>query len=208
MAGKVITVAQQKGGAGKTSLAAHLGVALQSLGRTVALLDIDPQGSLAAWGALRTSKGLGLPLIEAAKGWQTRKTVDGLVRDHEFLIIDTPPHAETEARLAIRAATLVLMPLQPSPMDLWAIRPTLDLVSSEGGSALAVLNRVPPRSRLVAETLEALGEQEIPVADSQLGNRVAFAAALSQGQGAVEYGGAGKAKTEILDLAQELLGRL
>ena len=122
MAGKVITVAQQKGGAGKTSLVAHLGVALQHLGR-----------------------GLELPLIQQAKGWQTRKMVDGLARSHDFLLVDTPPHAETEVRIAVRAAALVLLPLQPSPMDLWATHSTLDLAISEGGKTLAVLNRLQPR---------------------------------------------------------------
>ena len=111
-------------------------------------------------------------------------------------------------RIAVRAAALVLLPLQPSPMDLWATHSTLDLAISEGGKTLAVLNRVQPRARLVADTQRALADAAVPVADNHLGNRVAFAAALAVGQGVVEYGGAGKAKQEILALAHELVARL
>jgi len=80
----------------------------------------------------------------AITGWRTAAEVERRARDHDIVLIDSPPHAETEARLAVRAATLILVPVQPSPMDVWATRPTLDLAKPRR-SGLLILNRVPPR---------------------------------------------------------------
>jgi len=100
MAGTVITIAQQKGGAGKTTLAAHLAIAWAGQGRNVALVDIDPQGSLAAWHALRTERlgdGKTGLAFAAITGWRTAAEVERRARDHDIVVIDSPPHAETEA---------------------------------------------------------------------------------------------------------------
>src|SRR5690606_32766972 len=124
---------------------------------SVAVVDIDPQGSLSAWWAMRGDMGIPAPhgargrgglSVHRIAGWRTANEVDKLARDHDVVVIDSPPHAETEAKIAVRAADLVLVPLQPSPMDFWATRATLDLAAGEGTAALLVLNRVPPRARL------------------------------------------------------------
>ncbi len=126
----VIAVAQQKGGAGKTTLAANLAVAFAAT-RRVALLDIDPQHSLARWHALRTA-GKRAPFgFSAEAGWRLPAEIDKLRRGHDVLIIDSPPQIDTDARIAIRAATLVLIPVQPSAPDLWAAEGTLKLAADE-----------------------------------------------------------------------------
>ncbi len=210
MTSKVITVAQQKGGAGKTTLVAHLAVAYTAAGKSVAAVDIDPQQSLATWYRLREetlgAAGAGL-LVSQVKGWRSRNEVAALARAHDLVLIDSPPHAETEARIAIRAADLVLVPVQPSPMDVWATRATLELAAAEKVPALLVFNRVPPRARLTeAMTAEAerLGAQ---VATARIGNRVAFAAALAAGQAVNESHPRGRAAQEIAALAEEVLER-
>jgi chromosome partitioning protein len=210
MAGTVITIAQQKGGAGKTTLAAHLAIAWAGQGRRVALVDIDPQGSLATWHSLRAERlgedRIGLDFA-AITGWRTAAEVERRARDHDIIVIDSPPHAETEARLAIRAATLVVLPVQPSPMDVWATRPTLDLAAREKVTALLVLNRVPPRANLTDSMLAKLAELGATVAAARIGNRVALAAALADGLGISEAAPSSRAAAEIAAVAAEILLR-
>ena len=107
MAAKVITVAQQKGGAGKTTIVAHLAVAFRQSGLAVATVDTDPQGSLTRWAALRAER-LGEPDIthRQISGWRTANEVDRLSGTHDMVLIDSAPHAETEARIAVRAARI------------------------------------------------------------------------------------------------------
>ncbi|MCC7271428.1 MAG: ParA family protein, partial [Alphaproteobacteria bacterium] len=157
MTGIVVAVAQQKGGAGKTTVAAHLATAWLRLGRSVALVDVDPQGSLAAWGAARAAQGGRWPAltVEAASGWRADTIAARLAGTHDLVLLDTPPHGEIDSRSAIRAARLVVVPVQPTPLDVWATRPTLALAEAEGRPVLVVLNRVPARATLT-EAMRAI----------------------------------------------------
>lgn len=208
MVAKIITVAQQKGGAGKTTLTAHLAVAYTAARKKVAVVDIDPQQSLTMWFRLREERfgdaGAGL-LVNPIKGWRVRNEVERLARDHDVVLIDSPPHAETEAKIAVRSADLVVIPVQPSPMDVWATRPTLDLAAGEGTQVLVVLNRVPPRAKLNEEMLSEVQDFGARIAKAQIGNRVVFASALSEGRSVGEVQPSGKAAKEISALAKEIL---
>jgi chromosome partitioning protein len=209
MPGTVITIAQQKGGAGKTTLAAHLALAWAAEGRRVAVLDIDPQASLSSWFALRRERrGPAAPDIDVAAitGWRVTAEVERRARGHDVVVVDSPPHAATEARIAVRAAQLVLVPVQPSPMDLWATRATLELARSERVPALLVLNRVPPRTRLAAAMLREFLALEAPLAETRIGNRIALAASLAEGKGIVEAEPSSRAAAEIRALAHEIAG--
>lgn len=208
MAGTVFTIAQQKGGAGKTTLAIHLSTAWAAMGRSVAVLDIDPQGSFAMWAKLRQSmlgEAGGKPLVVAASGWRVSGEVERLARTHEIVVIDSPPHIETEARVAIRAAARVIVPIQPSVMDLWAIRGTLDLAKAEKVKALVVLNRMPARSKVADSIAEEAAKLGVPVAAATIGNRVALSTALTLGRGIVEHAPSSPAGQEIAALAAEIL---
>lgn len=206
--GIIITVAQQKGGAGKTTLAAHLAVAWAGQGKTVAVVDIDPQASLSVWGECRT-KEHGLNGIDFVKvtGWRTTGEVERRARDHDIVIVDSPPHAETEARIAVRSARLVVVPVQPSPMDVWATKPTLDLAKAEKVPAMLVLNRVPARAKLNEAMLEKVRELGAELAEAKIGNRVAFSAALFEGRGITESAPSSAAGEEIQALAAEIFAR-
>lgn len=207
MAARVITIAQQKGGAGKTTLAAQLAIAWMRQGHKLALLDIDPQGSLAAWAELRRQRlgdaALGFTCAALA-GWRAGEWVERHVRDADIVIVDSPPHAELEAQIALRVANLVLMPLQPSPLDLWSTATTLRLARAENRPILAVLNRVPARSSLVESVTTELARDGVKLATATLGSRVAFAQAMAQGRGVVETAPSSLAATEITALAAEI----
>ncbi len=129
MAAFILAVAQQKGGAGKTTIAVQLGVWWAAQGKRVNLLDVDPQGSMKAWHGLRDKAGLtGSPFAWDVPGWKRANEIDRLREDSDLIIVDTPPHAETDARVAVRAAHLpTIIPVQPSPMDWWATQPTIDM---------------------------------------------------------------------------------
>jgi chromosome partitioning protein len=207
MAARVITIAQQKGGAGKTTLAAQLAAVWAGQGRRLALLDIDPQASLAAWAELRRARfgeaGLGFEFA-ALSGWRAADWIERHAAAADFVIVDSPPHAELEAKIAVRAAGLVLVPLQPSPLDLWSTGTTLKLAREERRTVLAVLNRVPARSSLIETVAGELARDGVAVAASRLGSRVAFAQAMAQGRGVSETAPASLAAAEIAALAAEV----
>ena len=211
MSAKVITVAQQKGGAGKTTIAAHLAIALTAAKKKVAVVDIDPQQSLTMWYRMREERfgdaGAGV-LVNHVKGWRTKNEVEKLARDHDIVLIDSPPHMETEARVAVRAADLVIVPVQPSPMDVWATRATLEMAADEKSPVLMVLNRVPPRANLTGEMLAEMKKLGASVARTRIGNRVVFASALSEGRAVGEVQPSGKAAKEIAALAKEILKKV
>ncbi len=207
MAARIVTIAQQKGGAGKTTVVAQLAVAWLNRGHSVAVVDIDPQGSLSAWHAVREEAmgagETGLHLSDVA-GWRLGTELDRLRNQFDYVLVDTPPHAETEAKAAVRAGDILLLPVQPSPMDLWATQPTIDMARKERTRALVVLNRLPPRGRLPDIIEGKLRADDLPVADARLGNRTAYAASMLEGKGVLESHRRTRAAEEVLELADEV----
>jgi chromosome partitioning protein len=179
----VVTIAQQKGGAGKTSLAAHLATTwvhendgTPAKGR-VTLIDLDPQQSLATWFRLREElHGADERMaLRSVGSFRIAAEIEKARKDSDLIVIDSPPHAEDAARAGIRLADLVIVPLQLSPMDIWAARPTFEMIAKEKRKALFVFNRVPSRARMAESIAQALKKENLPIANSALGNRVAFA---------------------------------
>lgn len=201
----VVTVAQQKGGAGKTMLAASLAAAYAGT-RRVALLDIDPQHSLSRWHALRPASAPAIALSDLS-GWRLAAEIERLRRGHDLLIVDSPPQVDTDARLAIRAAVLVLVPVQPSAPDLWAATATLDLARAERRSARLVLNRVAGATLRPPIAAEIARLAQPPLA-ARLGNRIGFANAFAQGLGITEAAPRSLGARELQALADEVSGLL
>jgi len=212
MVAKVITVAQQKGGAGKTTVVAQLATLWMQEGQRVALVDIDPQASLTAWHmarrrSLRDQEAGGIHLSTVG-GWRLAAELDRLKQDFDVVIIDSPPHADSDARVAIRAADLVVVPLQPSPMDLWAIAPTLEIARKEKRPYLVILNRMPARGRLPDQVLAKLAEDHIPVCPATLGNRVPFAASMMDGLGVVEIASKSPAIDDLRSVGKAVMAAI
>ena len=201
----VITIAQQKGGAGKTTLAANL-AAFWAPNFRVALLDIDPQRSLTHWHIIRTDSRAtrGDVHLSYVAGWRMAAELDRLREAHDIVIVDSPPQIETEAKLAIRAADLVLIPLQPSLPDAWATVGTLKLATAEKRPAVVLLNRTPARSALRNQVENLLGKAGGSLLTATLGNRAGFANAFARGLGVSESAPKSAAAAEIAALAAEL----
>lgn len=203
--GAILTFTQQKGGAGKTSLAVHLGTYWAGKGKSVALVDGDPQGSMTAWAGVREDSDVKHALtFERAEGWKAATVVSKLAKTHDYVLIDTAPHAETASRTATREADLVIVPMQPSPLDFWATDASLKMIDGERKGYLVVLNRVPPRSGLADEITSQVKERGLDIAKSRLGNRQAFAASFMAGKGVSEAQPRSKAAQEIKALAMEI----
>lgn len=203
--GKVITIAQQKGGSGKTTLAVNLGVMLARKGATVAFLDTDPQGSLGRWFMTRHEAGRAEGMeFSTASAWGVGYEVGKLRDMADFVIIDTPPKADSDLRPALRAADLVVVPVATSHVDLWATDGVLDLARREGREVLVVLNRARPGTRLGAEIAEAAQQLEAYLAETQIANRVAYAETLGQGFGGIEGARSPAIRAELETLLAEV----
>ena len=203
--GKVVTVAQQKGGSGKTTIAVNLAVEFHRRGLKVALLDTDPQGSLGRWFMARRERGEAGMEFSTASAWGVGYECEKLKRLADVVIVDTPPKVDADLRPALREADLVIVPVAASMVDLWATDGVLDLIGREGRRAVIVLNRVKAGTRLGLEVAEAAGKVG-GVAEASLGQRVAYAETLGMGLGAAEV--RGTASAEVARLADEVLGLL
>lgn len=202
---RVIAVAQQKGGAGKTMLAAQLGVAL-GMGGRVGLLDIDPQGTLGAWGRLRAANPRARAdlAVESVSGWRLGNALENLRGSCDLVLIDTPPVLDSNARRAIRGADLVLIPLNPTPPDLWAAEGTLTLATEERRPVALMFNRAPAASRLRRRLEAEITARRLQLLDTALGNRAAYANSFADGLGIAETTPATLAGQEIMAAAERL----
>jgi chromosome partitioning protein len=196
--GHVIAIAQQKGGAGKTMLAAQLAVTFAEHA-SVALLDIDPQGTLTIWGKLRASapKAIQQLNMAAISGWRLASELEKLKTQHDVVLIDTPPVIDSDARRAIRASDLVLIPLNPAPPDLWAAEGTLKLAAEEKRKTVLVFNRAPSASRLRKRMEAEIAARGLRLLDTALANRAGYANAFADGLGVTEAGPTTQAAEEI-----------
>jgi chromosome partitioning protein len=205
--GHVICVAQQKGGSGKTTIAANLAVAFSRAGESVALLDTDPQGSLGRWFMARRDLGGEDLGFSTASAWGVSYECDKLRRAFDWVIVDTPPKVDADLRPALREADLVIVPVSVSQVDVWATDSVLDLARREGRATMMVLNRTKRGTRLLEEIVKSLDSLDAPRAATMLGNRMVYAETLGQGLGVVERG-RGAWTDEIQSLAAEVKAAL
>lgn len=198
---QIITIAQQKGGVGKTTITAHLAVEFANMNLRVAVIDVDPQSSLTMWHQIR-EKNLGETGIHfiSTTGWRISSEISRLKEDYDIIIIDSPPHTDTEAKTAIRAADLVIIPLQPSPTDFWATEATINIARKENKEFVCLLNRVSNNSRLARDIAVGLPN----LLERTISNRVGFASALLEGKCVTETEPKSNSADEIRELIAEV----
>ena len=208
MLSKVITIAQQKGGTGKTTLAVHLALAfIKYHNHKVAIIDTDPQGSLGKWFMIRSEKNsLNKNLtFKTASLWGAQYESKILKQDHDIVIIDTPPKIESDARPAIEAADLVLIPVAPSPVDFWATEAIIEIAKKAKRKVLIQINRANHRSKLISKTHEYIKSINVKSTDTLIGHRQIFVASMGEGKTVVEKQRKSKAVEEIKSISNQIL---
>ena len=201
--GKTVLFVQQKGGAGKTMLLTQLAAHYAGLGASVALIDLDPQRSTAAWFAERAAGASAMDLLESAE-WRAGSDIRDAARAADWVFVDAPGSADVLGRGAMRAADFALIPCQPAMVDVWATAATLEMAAKEKLPHAVVLNRFPPRGRAAEAAAAALVASGAPVLAPRIGTRAAFADAFMRGAGVTETARNSKAAQEITALAAAL----
>jgi len=201
--GKTVLFVQQKGGAGKTMLLTQLAAHYAGLGASVALIDLDPQRSTAAWFAERAAGASAMDLLESAE-WRAGSDIRDAARAADWVFVDAPGSADVLGRGAMRAADFALIPCQPAMVDVWATAATLEMAAKEKLPHAVVLNRFPPRGRAAEAAAAALVASGAPVLAPRIGTRAAFADAFMRGAGVTETARNSKAAQEIAALAAAL----
>ncbi len=203
---QVIAVLNQKGGAGKTTIATHLARVLQLGGADVLLVDSDPQGSARDWAAVREDQpvpvvGIDRPTIE-----RDLKSIG----HKDFVVIDGAPQAANLAVSAIKASNFILIPVQPSPYDIWATADLVELVKqrielTDGKlQAAFVVSRAIKGTKIGAEITEALSGYGLPVLNSRITQRVSYPSTAAIGTTVCDAEPAGEAAREMVALTNEI----
>ena len=192
---QIVSVINQKGGSGKTTLALHLAVAFSQAGLNAALVDLDPQASAANWGDRRKAK---MPVVRSAHAsrllHELRQIADA---GGDAVVIDTAPHADSAALEAAKVSDLILIPCRPSYFDLEAMTNTLGLLRTTGKPVWAVLNAVAPFGAEAAAAAETIAALDVRLCPARLGRRVGYSRAVESGQTVQEVEPKGKAAQEV-----------
>jgi len=203
----IVAFLNQKGGVGKTTLAVHVATDLAQRGGRVLLVDADPQGSALDWATARQTEPL-FPVI----GLPTKdlhRQIKQHVANYDAIVIDGPPRVNELARAAIIASDVVLIPVQPSPLDVWAVKEIIELINEAHAfkevRSRFVINRKIVGTAIGRDVSGALADYSVPVFTATIAQRVAFAEAFAQGSTVLELAPASTAAREIEALTDELM---
>jgi len=206
--GKIIAFANQKGGSGKTTLSANLAVLWANSNYKVAVVDADAQQSLTYWLNERKKyygnepTGIDNYPFDARN---IKEDLKSIKRKYDFIIIDSPPAITFETIQIVKAADFIYVPVQPSPLDLMATIPFLNIAKDERKKTLVILNRVMPRAKLTDAMIMRLRYAGAKVARSRVSGKIIYAETFSVGRGVVDISVTSDASKEIINVGNEIL---
>lgn len=204
----IISFQNQKGGVGKTTLSINVAAALALTGLRVLIVDSDPQGSVRDWASVREDTppfhviGMDRPTIH--------RDLPAMTENYDHIIIDAPPRVSELARSAILASDCVVIPVQPSPYDVWAAKEIVAIINEaavfkENIKSVFVINRKITNTAIGREVKDALQVYNLPVLDAQVCQRVLFAESAATGKTIFEVDPLSQAALEIQTLTNEIL---
>ena len=208
----IIAILNQKGGVGKTTLSVNLaGHFAATRGKRVLLVDADPQASSLAWSAIREAEPL-FPVVGMAKP-TLHRDLPAIAQNYDVTIIDGAPRVSDLARTAILAADFVLIPVQPSPFDVWASEDIVRLIQEaqqyrESIQAAFAINRKIANTAIGRDVASAFEGYPFEVLPESIGQRVVFAEAAASGLTIAEVAPASEAAREIAALADAIQGKI
>ncbi|WPE96037.1 ParA family partition ATPase (plasmid) [Pseudomonas aeruginosa] len=208
MTAKIVAFLNQKGGSGKTTISTNVATALRGDGLNVILADTDPQGSARDWRDAGNGEDT-VPVIGLDRPALIEKDLRSLARNADLIILDGAPQVQQLAAAAVRTADLILIPVQPSPYDIWAASDTVELIKTRqelsGGQPKAafIISRAIKNTILSKEVKDALASYDLPVFEAGTSNLVAYTTAATEGKSVIGYGDK-NAEREITAIVEEL----
>lgn len=206
--GKIIAFANQKGGSGKTTLSANLAVLWANSKYKVAVVDGDAQKSLTHWLDARKKYYGDEPTGIDSYSFDARNLNEDLKkikRKYDFIIIDSPPSITFETIQIVKSSDLIYVPVQPSPIDLMATIPFLDIAKQERKKTTVILNRVMPRAKLTDAMIMRLRYAGAKIARSRISGKIIYAETFSVGRGVVDISITSDASKEIINIGNEIV---
>lgn len=206
--GKIISFSNQKGGTGKTSLAVNIGVLWSNSGYKVAIFDADSQKSFSNWFDARKNyygeDDIGIDLLPY-NSHSFENDLKDIRKNYNFIIIDSPPIISYETIQIVKNSDRIIVPTLPSPVDLLATVPFLNMIKKERKNSLVVLNRVLPRAKLTEAMILRLRYAGAKIARSRISSKVIYAETFSKGRGVVDISVRSSTSKEIIKLGDEII---
>jgi len=206
----IIALLNQKGGCGKTTIAINLAHSFQNKGYKTLLVDNDPQGSARDWNEV--NEGQLIPVVGLDRE-SLPKDIDAVRSGYDIIIIDGAPSIAKLSVAAVKIADFVLIPVQPSPWDIWANSDLVDIVKARREitdskpEVAFVISRLIKNTKMAKEVTEALSQYDLPVLNSYTTQRTIYPTTASEGQ-TVYCGYSNEATKEIDNIRNEIIGLL
>jgi chromosome partitioning protein len=203
----IVSLINQKGGVGKTTAAVNLASGLAEAGNRILVVDADPQGSVVQWQSIADEAEFEVLHLPSPQLSKELKTVS---RRYDHIVVDSPPAIEDITRAAIEVSNLAIIPIAPSPLDIWSSKETIALVNTLGKkyrklNAKILIYRKIPGTRLGKEARDAMQSYNLDILATEISQRIVFVEAMIAGLSVLKYAPKSIAANEIRSLCVEIV---